>query len=87
MKEYNAMLLNFKAHNIPVRESEFNEQAFGSWYIETKSQPVYRVVHDGRDRTIVLEVKHNNEWSCLLSDKTKSGRYVLQKLVDELNSL
>ena len=86
MKEYNAILSSLESHNIPIKESEFNEEAFGSWYIETKSLPVYRVVHDGRDKTIVLEV-NKNEWSSLMHDKTKTGKHIIQKLVDELNAL
>ena len=87
MKEYSAMLSNLESHNIPIKDSEFNEEAFGSWYIETQSEPVYRIVHDGRDKTIVLEVNNNNEWTSLMFDKTITGKYVIQRLVEELDVL
>ncbi|MGD8941040.1 MAG: hypothetical protein PVJ72_16765 [Gammaproteobacteria bacterium] len=84
MKTYNALLTNLKELNIPIKETEFNEQAFGSWYIEIESSPSYRVVHDGRDKTIVLEKSNNNEWSSVMYDKTKSGKHVIERIVKEL---
>ncbi len=87
MKEYDAMLSDFETYSIPVRKSEFDDEAFGSWYIETQSQPVYRVVHDGRDNTVVLEVSNNDEWSSLMFDKTKTGKHIIKRLVEELNAL
>ena len=59
----------------------------GSWYIETQSQPAYRLVHDGRDKTIVLEISRNSEWDSLAFDKSKTGKHVIQRLVEELNAL
>jgi hypothetical protein len=87
MKEYNAMLGNLEEHNIPIRRSEFDGQAMGSWFIEINSNPLYRVAHEGRDKTIVLEVNRKNEWNCLISDKTKSGKHVIKRLVVELDAL
>ena len=87
MKRYNALLTKLKELNIPIKESEYNEKAFGSWYIEIKSSPPYRVVHDGRDKTIVLEKNNNNEWSSVMYDKTNSGKHVIERLIKELNDL
>ena len=87
MKEFNLILTCLKEFSIPIRYSEYDEQAFGSWYIEIESNPLYRVAHDGRDKTIVLEVNRNNEWDCLISDKTKSGKHIIEKLRKELNDL
>lgn len=87
MKEYNAVLASLKELDIPIKESEYNEQAFGSWYVEIKSLPPYRVVHDGRDKTIVLEENKNGEWSSLMYDKSKTGKHVIERLVQEINAL
>jgi len=87
MKTYNALLTNLKELHIPIKESEYNEKAFGSWYIEIKSSPSFRVVHDGRDKTIVLEKIKNKEWCSVMYDKTKSGKHVIETLVKELNDL
>ena len=81
------MLANLKEYSIPIKYSEYDDQTFGSWYVEIESNPFYRVVHDGRDKTIVLEVNKNNKWNCLISDKTKTGKHVIEKLRAELNAL
>ena len=87
MNQYKAMLESLRAFDITITNAEYYEQAFGSWKVEIESNPKYRVVHDGRDATIVLEVMKNNNWSCLLSDKTKSGKHVIEKLVRELSAI
>ena len=87
MKRYQALLRYLEENNIPVRSSKYYENAFGSWYIEIESDPLYRVAHDGRDKTIVLEIFKNNDWHCLSFDKTKSGKHVIGKLKYELRSL
>ena len=87
MNEYNAIIDRLKENNIPIKHSEYDEQAMGSWYVEIQSIPLYRIAHDGRDKTIVLEVNKNNEWNCLISDKTKSGKYAIEKLQEKLNDL
>jgi hypothetical protein len=87
MKEFDSMLASLNECSIPIKYSEYDENAFGSWYVEIDSKPMYRVVHDGRDKTIVLEVHRNNEWNSLISDKTKSGKYLVEKLRIELNDL
>lgn len=84
MKEYNSIIANLKKCSIPIKYSEYDDQAFGSWYVEIQSIPLYRIVHDGRDKTIALEVSRNNEWNCLISDKTKSGKHVIEQLLEEL---
>lgn len=87
MERYQTLLSNLTENGIPVRASKYYENAFGSWYIEIESNPLYRVAHDGRDKTIVLEVLKNNDWHCLSYDKTKSGKHVIKKLKNELKSL
>ena len=84
MNEYDSILEKIKLKDLPIKDAKYEEAVFGSWYIELDSNPSYRVVHDGRDKTIVLEINKNNEWVCLVSDKTKSGKHVLEKLMSEL---
>jgi hypothetical protein len=55
----------------------------GSWEIQISASPPYRIAHDGRDKTIVLEILKNG-WTCIIADKTKSGRHLIPKLKEEL---
>ncbi len=87
MRQYERILSELKSKNVPISCAEYDEQAFGSWYIQIEFSPPLRIAHDGRDKTIVLEEKKKNEWNCLLFDKTKSGRHVLGKLGELLNDL
>jgi hypothetical protein len=87
MNQYEAMLKSLEEFDIKVASAKYCEQSLGSWYVDIKSDPKYRIAHDGRDNTIVLEVMKGKDWSCLLSDKTKSGKHVIEKLVSELNAI
>jgi hypothetical protein len=87
MRNYQAIIESMKSKNIPIKHSEFDDEAFGSWYIELDSQPLYRIVHDGRDKTIVLEENKNHEWSSIMADKTKSGKHILARLTNVLSAL
>jgi len=84
MKTYKTILSNLKDNQVLIEKSEYHDQSFGSWYIQTNSLPTYRIAHDGRDKTIALKIKRNGEWDCLLFDKTISGKHVLKKLLTEL---
>ena len=83
MKQYKSILKELEMNGIPIHSSRYDDHAMGSWFIETSSTPPYRIVHDGRDKTIVLEV-FENEWNSMLADKTKSGKHVISKLMHEL---
>ena len=87
MKRYQILIKILAENIIPVRASKYFENSFGSWYIEIESNPMYRIAHDGRDKIIVLEVLKNNDWHCLSYDKTKSGKYIIEELKNELESI
>jgi hypothetical protein len=88
MKTYSSLLKQLDEKGISIKSSNYDEHLMGSWTIEIESEPVYRIVHDGRDKTIVLEVSDGrNDWTSLLADKTKSGRHVIAKLADKLKDL
>jgi len=88
MKTYISILQELQQRDISIKLSEYHGYAFGSWFIEIYSKPPYRLVHDGRDKTIVLEVKNKDkEWTSILADKTRSGKHVLKALLDKIESL
>lgn len=88
MKTYSSLIKQLEENGISIKSSNYYEHLIGSWTIEIESEPVYRIVHDGRDRTIVLEVSDGrNDWTSLLGDKTKSGKHVLATLVNKLKDL
>jgi hypothetical protein len=83
MKQYEAMIADLEKKGIKIKTSKYDDHAMGSWYIVTNTMPPYRIVHDGRDKTVVLEVLEN-EWNPLIADKTQSGKHVISRLMDEL---
>jgi len=83
MKQYQSILNALEEKKVPIKGYRYDEQVMGSWFIETATTPTYRIVHDGRDETIVLEILQN-EWKPLFADKTKSGKHVILKLINEL---
>lgn len=88
MNSYTSLLKQLDEEGISIKSSEYDEHLMGSWAIEIESKPAYRIVHDGRDKTIVLEVSDGrNDWTSLLADKTKSGNHVLATLASKLKGL
>ncbi len=88
MKTYSLLLKQLEEKDIPIKTSNYDEHLMGSWVIEIASTPVYRIVHDGRDKTIVLEtLDKNSDWTSLLADKTKTGKHILKELTTKLSSL
>lgn len=87
MKEFESILNSLNKNGVPIKKSSYNEKILGSWFIEIDFKPPYRIVHDGRDRTIVLEEMNNSEWKSILSDKTRSGKHILSKVLNKLNDI
>lgn len=85
MKEFKSISNCLKEHGVLIKKSRYDEKIFDSWFIEIDSKPSYRIVHDGRDKIIVLEEMNNSEWRSIMADKTKSGKHVLSKVLTKLN--
>ena len=83
MKQYENILSELKERGVSIQDSGYDDRVMGSWFIQVDSTPLYRIVHDGRDKAIVLEV-YEKEWDSLLADKTRSGKHAIAKLIDEL---
>jgi len=79
MKNFNKLISELQKEKIEIKESYFDDQHMGSWHIELNTNPKYRIVHDGRDKTVVLEIFNNSDWECVTYDKSKWGKHILIK--------
>lgn len=43
--------------------SRYDEAAFGSWLIALDAEPPRRVVWDGKDGRLIVQVQQDDEWS------------------------
>lgn len=55
---YETTLLYFK--NEDIKTSQYNDQAFGSWYFELQNN--WRIVFDGKDCLLCIQHYLNREW-------------------------
>ena len=76
-----------KTNNIPIKYSEYNDQVFGSWYIELMTKPFYKVIYDGKDSTLDLQKYNSKEWSQILCVNSQSSEEILNQLTSELNAI
>lgn len=61
-KNWNKFLFDFcinRFKNLLMMNQEYNDNAFGSWFIEFKSE---RLLYDGKDSCLILQVKSNKDW-------------------------
>jgi hypothetical protein len=50
-------LASLKDAELIIEESEYNRQAFGSWYITVLAKPDCRIVWDGKEENLRVERK------------------------------
>jgi hypothetical protein len=81
---FDKIIQTLKDNGYQLGNSEYNDQAFGSWWITINSKPPFRIVHDGRDKTICLEKYEKDEWNCIMADKTITGKHIVNKLKSEI---
>lgn len=74
-KQFGFFLYEFAMQNligVVIKKTEYDNQAFGSWFIETKNK---RLILDGRDNFIILEQKMLNLWIKKETINTKDISY------------
>ena len=61
--------------NYPVEINEYDEKAFGSWYITLKTAPKRRLVWDGKEQWLLVEEQTSetfngmNKWKVIWVDR------------------
>ena len=61
-KNWNRFLYDLCLQKLPkdqITEVEYNDQAFGSWFVELGNK---RIVLDGKDFTLFLQLKDDQNW-------------------------
>ena len=61
-KNWNKFLYDLCLQNLPkdqITQTEYNDQAFGSWFVELGNK---RIVLDGKDFTLFSQIKVNQDW-------------------------
>lgn len=61
--DFDAFRDQLRAGGFRETESRNDEAAFGSWVIALDTDPPQRVVWDGKERWLVVQARHDNEWS------------------------
>ncbi|MCO4293927.1 hypothetical protein NF867_13765 [Solitalea sp. MAHUQ-68] len=64
--------------NANVKTKEYNDKAFGSWFIESQNK---RLVYDGKDSWLIFQTKSTNGWTdieIIRKDELKYSSFVRQ---------
>ena len=77
---YDLCLLNLTGKTII--KHEYNDKVFGSWHLEQQEK---RVVYEGRDSWLILQVKEGSEWLDRITIKKDELNYI--NFVDLVNNL
>jgi hypothetical protein len=67
-----------KLTNIDIKKKEYNDKAFGSWFIEIQDK---RLVYDGKDSWLIFKTKTKGDWTDLdtiKKDELKYSNFVRQ---------
>lgn len=64
------------------KHTEFNENAFCSWFIEARDK---RLLYDGKESLLIFQTKSKNDWNDLRIIKQDEIRY--SNFVEQINSL
>ena len=65
-----------------IKNKEYNNQAFGSWFIERQDK---RLVYDGKDSWLILQTKTKGDWTDI--DTIKKDELKFSNFVRQLNRL
>lgn len=74
-QNWNLFLYNLaveKVSNKNVEHKEYNDEAFGSWFIERHDK---RLVYDGKNSWLIFQTKTKDEWSDIDSIKKDELKY------------
>lgn len=61
-----------------IRINEYNDKAFGSWFIERQDK---RLVYDGKDSWLIFQIKINEDWTdiqIIKKDELKYSNFIRQ---------
>lgn len=75
LNQFGLFLYEFTMQNLTevvIKKAKYDNQAFGSWFIETKNK---RLILDGRDNFIILEQKMLKLWIAQETLQTKDISY------------
>ena len=84
-QNWNLFLYEFaiqKLVNSESKHKEFNENAFGSWIIETQDK---RLLYDGNESWLIFQTKSKNDWNDLRIIKKDEIRY--SNFVEQIKDL
>ncbi len=65
-----------------IKNKEYNNQAFGSWFIERQDK---RLVYDGKDSWLILQTKTKGDWTDI--DTIKKDELKYSNFVRQINQL
>jgi hypothetical protein len=71
-------LCNQKLGDIDIKTKEYNDKAFGSWFIERQNK---RLVYDGKDAWLIFQTKSKNDWTdheIIKNDELEYSNFVRQ---------
>jgi hypothetical protein len=65
-----------------IKNKEYNDKAFGSWFIESQDK---RLVYDGKDSWLIFQTKTKGDWTNIDSIKKDELKY--SNFVRQINRL
>jgi hypothetical protein len=65
-----------------IKNKEYNDKVFGSWFIERQDK---RLVYDGKDSWLIFQTKTNDNWTDI--DVIKKDELKYSNLVRQINKL
>jgi hypothetical protein len=71
-----------KLSDIDIKNKEYNDKAFGSWFIEIRDN---RLVYDGKDFWLIFQTKTKGNWTDLDTIKNEDLKY--SNFVRQINRL
>ena len=71
-----------KLSDVDIKNKEYNDKAFGSWFIEIRDN---RLVYDGKDFWLIFQTKTKGNWTDLDTIKNEDLKY--SNFVRQINRL
>ncbi len=84
-KNWNLFLYDLAVQNLSdkdIKYKEYNNQAFGSWFIQRQDK---RLVYDGKDSWLILQIKTNGDWTDI--DTIKKDELKYSNFIRQINRL
>jgi len=68
--------------NTDIKTKEYNNKAFGSWFIERQNK---RLKYDGKDSWLIFQTKFKDDWTDI--EIIKNGELNYSNFVEQINRL